>query len=155
TLETLIETDSSDYAISAILSQFHDKKLHPVAFMSRKLNPAELNYEIHDKELLAVVTAMKIWRHYLEGLYQPFTILSDHQALEYFQTARTLTRRQARWSEVVNHHKYRIKYRTGSSSGKPDALSRRPDYAEGCKASEAEPVNLLRPLTISATLSSE
>lgn len=154
TRETVIETDSSDFAISAILSQYHGKQLHPVAFMSRKMSSAELNYEIHDKELLAVVSAMKLWRHYLEGLKEPFTILSDHQALEYFQTAKTLTRRQARWSEIVNHHKYKIRYRSGTKSGKPDALSRRPDYAAGGKASEAEPLTLLRPLEISATLHS-
>jgi hypothetical protein len=154
TLETVIETDSSDFAISAILSQYHGKQLRPVAFMSRKMSSAELNYEIHDKELLAVVSAMKLWRHYLEGLNQSFTILSDHQALEYFQTAKTLTRRQARWSEIVNHHKYKIKYRSGAKSGKPDALSRRPDYAAGGKACEAEPQTLLRPLSISATLHS-
>ena len=147
TLETIIETDSSDYAISAVLSQYRDKVLKPVAFMSRKMQPAELNYEIHDKELLAVVTSIKVWRHYLEGLSDPFTILSDHQALEYFRTSKTLTRRQARWSEVINHHKYKIKYRPGIKSGKPDALSRRPDFAAGGKASEAEPMTLLRPLS--------
>lgn len=96
TLPTLIENDASDFAISAILSQYHDKVLRPVAFMSRKMIPAELNYEIHDKELLAVVTAIKIWRHYLEGIHQPFIILSDHAALQYFQSAKVLTRRQAR-----------------------------------------------------------
>jgi hypothetical protein len=151
-LDTIIETDSSDYAISAILSQYHGKILHPVAFMSRKMVPAELNYEIHDKELLAIVEAVKIWRHYLEGLSRPFTILTDHQALQYFQSAKTLTRRQARWSEMINHHKYQIKYRSGDKNGKPDALSRRPDYSAGAKASEAAPQQLLRPLQISASL---
>ena len=67
-LPTIIETDASDYAISGILSQYHEKRLYPVAFMSRKMNPAERNYEIHDKELLAIVNCIKIWRHYLEGL---------------------------------------------------------------------------------------
>lgn len=152
TLETVIETDSSDYAISGILSQYHEKRLYPVAFMSRKMNPAERNYEIHDKELLAIVQAVKIWRHYLEGLKIPFTILTDHQALQYFQTSKTLTRRQARWSEVINHHKYIIKYRPGDKSGKPDALSRRPDFEPGGKASEAEPIQLLRPLSLSASV---
>ena len=151
-LPTVIETDASDYAISAILSQYHDKILFPVAFMSRKMIPAERNYEIHDKELLAIVAAIKIWRHYLEGLQEPFIILSDHQALQYFQTSKTLTRRQARWSETINHHRYVLRYRPGDKSGKPDALSRRPDYAEGGKASDAEPQILLRPLEISATL---
>lgn len=95
-LPSLIETDASDYAISGILSQYHGTVLRPVAFMSRKMNPAERNYEIHDKELLAIVESVKIWRHYLEGLSLPFTILTDHQALQYFQTSKTLTRRQAR-----------------------------------------------------------
>ena len=144
-LSTVMETDASDYAISAVLSQYHDKTLHPVAFMSRKMNPAERNYEIHDKELLAIVDAVKLWRHYLEGLASPFIILSDHQALQYFQSSKTLTRRQARWSEVINHHKYVIRYRPGEKSGKPDALSRRPDFAPGGKASESEPLTLLRP----------
>lgn len=150
-LETVIETDASDFAISAILSQYHGKELRPVAFMSRKMLPAELNYEIHDKELLAIVSAVKLWRHYLEGLSKPFIILTDHQALQYFQTSKTLTRRQARWSEIINHHKYVIRYRPGDKSGKPDALSRRPDYAEGGKASESDPQILLRPLEISAS----
>lgn len=154
-LETIIETDASDFAISAILSQYHGKILHPVAFMSKKMAPAERNYEIHDKELLAVVSAIKAWRHYLEGLSTPFTILSDHQALQYFQASKTLTRRQARWSEMINHHKYVLKYRSGEKSGKPDALSRRPDFAEGGKASDEAPAILLRPqqVTIEATQS--
>jgi transposase InsO family protein len=116
------------------------------------MNPAERNYEIHDKELLAIVEAVKLWRHYLEGLSSAFIILTDHQALQYFHTSKTLTRRQARWSEVINHHKYNIRYRPGAQSGKPDALSRRPDFAAGGKASEAEPLILLRPMTISATI---
>jgi len=59
----IIETDPSDFAIGAVLSQHNDeKRLHPVAFHSRKFQPAEINYEIHDKELLAVVDAFKHWR---------------------------------------------------------------------------------------------
>lgn len=155
-LEAIVETDASDFAISAILSQYHDKVLRPVAFMSRKLDKHERNYEIHDKELLAVVSAIKVWRHYLEGARHPFVILTDHQALQYFQTSKTLTRRQARWSEVVNHHRYVIRYRPGSMSGKPDSLSRRPDFAEGGKAWDAEPKTLLRPIALlSATLTSD
>ena len=151
-LETVIETDASDFAISAILSQQHASILRPVAFMSRKMTPAERNYEIHDKELLAIVESVKTWRHYLEGLDNPFTILSDHQALQYFQSSKTLTRRQARWSEVINHHKYQLRYRPGKDSGKPDALSRRPDFAEGGKASEADPLTLLRPVLAAISL---
>ena len=63
----VIETDVSDFAIEAVLSQRDDEgRLHPIAFHSRKFQPAEINYEIHDKELLAIVDAFKHWRWYCE-----------------------------------------------------------------------------------------
>ncbi|SGY45721.1 BQ5605_C001g00329 [Microbotryum silenes-dioicae] len=151
-LPSIIETDASDFAISGILSQVTDGHLRPVAFMSRKMLPAEQNYEIHDKELLAIVECIKIWRHYLEGSQHPFKIYTDHAALQYFQTKRVLTRRQARWSETVNHHKYTIEYRSGSKNNKADTLSRRPDFSEGGKASEQPGQILLRPYTLAASL---
>jgi hypothetical protein len=61
TLEVIIETDASNFAIGCILSQKHEGRLHPVAFHSRKMEPAERNYDIHDKELLVVVEAFKHW----------------------------------------------------------------------------------------------
>ena len=64
--DTVVETDASDYALSCILSQFQEKRLHPVAFLSRKLNSAERNYDIHDKELLAILIAFLEWKHYLQ-----------------------------------------------------------------------------------------
>lgn len=83
--------------IAAVLSQEQgNKALLPVAFLSRKMSPAELNYEIHDKELLDIVEAMRTWRHYLESV--PKTgIITDHKALGYFQTQKVLARRQQRW----------------------------------------------------------
>ncbi|SCV70662.1 BQ2448_3424 [Microbotryum intermedium] len=108
-LPSIIETEASDYAISGILSQVTDGQLRPVAFMLRRMLPAEQNYEIQDKELLAIVECIKIWRHYLEGSQNP-----------------VLTRRQARWSETVNHHKYTIEYRSGSKNNKADMLSHHP-----------------------------
>ncbi|SDA02660.1 BZ3500_MvSof-1268-A1-R1_Chr7-2g09543 [Microbotryum saponariae] len=95
-LPCVIESDASDYAISAILFQSVDSQLRPVAFFSRKMTPAEQNYKIHDKELLAIVACMKLWRHYLEGVHHPITILTDHNALQYFQTTKVLTCHQAR-----------------------------------------------------------
>ena len=151
TLELVIETDASDFAISAILSQSHSGILHPVAFMSRKMVPAEQNYDVRDKELLALVTSIKIWRHYLEGSEIPFKALTDHESLKYFQSSRTLSRRQARWSEEINHHKYVIEYRPGARNGKADTLTRRQDFAKGSKASEASPQTILKPLNLSAT----
>jgi transposase InsO family protein len=151
-----IETDASDFAIAAVISQpAADGVLHPIAFYSRKLNAAELNYEIHDKELLAIVTAIQVWRAYLEGAAHPFTVYTDHKNLEYFATPKVLNRRQARWAEFLAIYNFTISYRPGKSMGKPDALSRRSDFAEGSKASDAPPRMLLKPdhLQLFATLS--
>jgi len=93
----IIETDASDFALGAVLSQRDgENRLHPVEFHSRKLQPVEINYEIHDKELLAVVDTFKYWRRYCEGATHQVQVFSDHQNLEYFTTTKVLNRRQAR-----------------------------------------------------------
>ncbi|SGY57050.1 BQ5605_C006g04214 [Microbotryum silenes-dioicae] len=152
-LSCVIESDASDFAISAILSQTVESQLRPIAFFSRKMTPAEQNYEIYDKELLAIMACVRTWRHYLEGVHHPITILTDHSSLQYFQTTKVLTRRQGRWSEAINHLNYIIKYRPGAHNNKADALSRRPDFAAGGKACEQPGVVLLPPSSISATFS--
>ena len=121
----VIETDGSDYAIAAILSQVtpSDNDLHPVAYHSRTMLPAELNYEIYDKELLAIHEAFKHWRAYLEGASHVILVMSDHKNLEYFTTTKVLTRRQARWSEYLAGFNYTIRYRPGKLGAKPDALT--------------------------------
>lgn len=124
----IIETDASDFAIAAILSQPSEDTLHPVAFYSRKMDPAELNYEIHDKEMLAIVAAFKEWRHYLEGAQHTITVMTDHRSLEYFTTSKKLNQRQARWSLFLTAFDFKITYRPGKQGAKPDALTRRPDY---------------------------
>jgi len=80
-LNTVVQTDASDYSLGSIFAQFHGKWLHPVAFHSRKLSPAERNYDIHDKELLAIVIAFMQWRHYLEGTEKPVIVYTDYQNL--------------------------------------------------------------------------
>ena len=93
---TWIETDASDYAVAGVISQYSSSnRLHPVAFESRKLQSSELNYEIHDKELLAIVFCLQKWRSYLLSLMEPFEVLTDHNALKYFMSTKVLTRRQA------------------------------------------------------------
>jgi len=79
-----LHTDSSGFAISGIVSQLHDPVWYPVAFYSRKCTPAECNYDIHDRELLAIVETMRHWRHYLEGSRNPVQVLSDHDNLKIF-----------------------------------------------------------------------
>lgn len=95
-----IETDASDKAIGACLTQEYDGKRRPVACHSRKLTPAEQNYDIHDKELLAIVAALQHWRVYCKGA-PGLTILTDHKNLLHFTTTKVLNRRQVRWSELL------------------------------------------------------
>lgn len=125
----IVEADASDFALGCILSQAQpDGRLHPIAFYSRKLSAPELNYEIHDKELLAIVAAFQTWRHFLEGAQHKITVYSDHKNLVYFTSTKTLNRRQARWSLPLAEYDFDIVHRAGSLSGKPDALSRRAEY---------------------------
>jgi hypothetical protein len=92
-----MECDASDYVTAGVLSQKDDDGvLHPVAFFSRKMAPAECNYEIYDKELLAIIRCFEEWRPDLEGTDLPVEVLTDHKSLEYFMTTKRLTRRQAR-----------------------------------------------------------
>jgi hypothetical protein len=129
-----LETDASDYATGAVLSQLcEDEKWRPVAFLSKSLSDTERNYPIHDKEMLSVIRALKEWRHLLEGATHPIDIYNDHRNLTYFMQAQDLNRRQARWSLDLSRFQFTMHHRPGKSSGKPDALSRRIDHKEGVK----------------------
>jgi RNase H-like domain found in reverse transcriptase len=110
----IAETDASDYALTAILSlRTSDGELHSVAFHSRTFTSPELNYDVHDKELLAIFKAFQRWRHYLEGSADPIDVVTDHKNLEYFSTTKLLTRRQARWSEYLSQFNLVIRFRPG------------------------------------------
>ena len=130
-----IETDASGFAIAGILSQPgdptpgrpSDAHWHLVAFWSRKMIPAECNYDTHDKELLAIVKTFKHWRHYLKGSRHPIEVLADHANLRYFMTTKELSGRQARWAERLAAFNFEIHYRKGSTNP-ADGPSRRPDY---------------------------
>jgi len=90
--QLIMETNASDYTLAAILSIVNEEnEVHPVAFHSHTFTAAELNYDTHDKELLAIFEAFKIWQHYLEGLAYPIDIVTDHKNLEYFSTTKVLT----------------------------------------------------------------
>lgn len=126
-----IETDASDFAYAAILNQPDEQgHLHPVAYHSKKFEPFQVNYDIFDKELFAIVDAFRVWRHYVQGARHPVTVYTDHKNLESFMSRsnKVLNRRHARWatklSEIGN---FIITYRAGSNNPKADALSRRPD----------------------------
>src|SRR5882724_7103781 len=123
-----VETDASDYALTAVLSiTTSNGKLHPIAFHSWTFSTLELNYDVHDKELLAIFEAFKRWRHYLEGSGFPINMVTDHWNLQYFSMTKILTRRQARWSEYLSGFNLVICFRPGKLGTKPDALTRRWD----------------------------
>jgi hypothetical protein len=124
-----VETDASGFALGAVLFQTDDKgESRPVAFTSRKLSSAERNYPTHEQELLAVVHALKTWRYYLDGSH--FVVYTDHATLQHFPTQPKLTRRQARWMELLQEYDFTFKYKRGADNIVPDALSRRPDHQE-------------------------
>ena len=127
-----LETDASGYAYGGVLSQKQDKdrRFHPLGFMSKSMTPAEKKYDIYDKEMLAIVKALNHWKHLLERTEIPIDILTDHKNLEYFKTTRILNGRQARWLDFLAHFNFLIRFRPGTQSGKPDALSRRSDHRE-------------------------
>lgn len=123
--KTVLETDASDYVTAAVLSQYDDDNiLRPVAFMSKKMLPTECNYEIFDKELLAIVNAFETWTAELGSVEASILILSDHKNLEHFTTKKKLNRRQARWNELLADFDFKIVFRPGKQGGKPDALTR-------------------------------
>jgi hypothetical protein len=129
---SVVETDASDKAIGACLSQADDKgKLRPVAYLSRKFTPAESNYEVHDKELLAIIEAFRHWRVYLEGQAYETKVISDHQNLTRFLSTHIMTGRQMRWYHDIATFRMKIHYRKGSENARADAMSRREDYMKG------------------------
>jgi RNase H-like domain found in reverse transcriptase len=103
-----IEADSSDFAMGAVLSQQspESRKWHPVAFLSKSLSPVEQNYKIYDKEMLAIIWEMEVWRQFLEGAEHQFEVWTDHKNLEYFMMAKKLNCRQACWSLLLAHFEF-------------------------------------------------
>ena len=127
----ILEADASDFTLGAMVSQKGpDGKIHPIAFHSRKFNPAEMNYEIYDKEMLAIVESLEHYRHYFEGLGQQITVYSDHHNLLWFTKTKIYNWRQVRWAEKLSKFNFVIIFRPGKDGGKPDTLSRRLNYVE-------------------------
>ena len=138
-----VEADSSDYANGAVLSQFVDGKWRPVAFRSRALNETERNYEIYDKEMMAIMDSMEEWRQYLLGAKETVEVFTDHQNLQYFRKPQKLNRRQARWVTELGEYDIQLTHKPGKTMGKADALSRMTGLDRGEK--DNENVTLLKP----------
>ncbi|MBW0592410.1 hypothetical protein O181_132125 [Austropuccinia psidii MF-1] len=121
-IPTIVETDASDYALGVVLSQISDSGKHPIAFGSRKPLPAELNYEIHVKELLGIVWALKGWRAFLLSLSSAFEVSTNHSSLKYFISSKILTCCQALCAEFLSEFHFSITYCHGRLATLPDAL---------------------------------
>jgi len=89
------------------------------------MSDAETNYDIHDKELLAIVLAFHEWKRYTRGNPKPIGVLTDHKNLGTFMTTKELNERQARWMQELSQYNFKNEYRPGKEGGKPDALTRR------------------------------
>lgn len=122
---TVVEADSSGWATGGVLSQYDDNGiLRPCAFFSRKNSPTECNYEIHDKELLAIINCLKEWESELISVPR-FVIITDHKNLRYFMQLRRLNERQMRWADTLSRFDFSLQFRPGKLAITPDALSRR------------------------------
>ena len=127
-----LECDSSLFATGGVLLQADPNgDMHPCGFISQSLNPAERNYQIYDRELLAIIRGLETWEHHFLGSPHRLQIRSDHKNLTYWQTARKLNRRQARWSLYLSQFDYELVHVPGSQMIVSDALSRRPDHDDG------------------------
>jgi transposase InsO family protein len=124
-----LQCDASDFAIGAALHQETPTGMRPISFYSRKLTPAEINYPVWDKELLAIKDALAQWRHLLVDTALPVIIETDHRNLTFFRSAQKLNRRQARWQTFFADFNFQLIYIPGADNVVADALSRRADLS--------------------------
>ena len=118
-----VEMDTSGHAIGGVLSQEQEGKWRPIAFLSRTMQAAERNYEIYDKELLAIVEALTKWRQYLLDAAEPFEVWTDHENLKYFREPHKLNGWQARWYLKLQDYDFTLKHILGKTNTKADILS--------------------------------
>jgi hypothetical protein len=145
----LVEVDASKVAVGGVLSQKdEDGNWRPLEFLSKALNKTEQRYEIYDRELLAILTALREWRQYLLGASTPTEIRTDHQNLIYFRKPQRLNPRQARWMTELQGYNVILKHVSGKSNTRADPLSRRPDHGQTEEQIEEVllPSHLFRPM---------
>jgi hypothetical protein len=128
--------DASGYGMGAILSQEGDPDtltktlaqklklvLHPIAYYSATFTPTEQNYNVYDREPLAIMKALAHWRQYLGWTKVPFTIMTDHTNLQHWKSPQNLVWRVAQWHVDLQGYNYKIQYTPGKENAPPDTLS--------------------------------
>ena len=118
-----MHTDTSGYALGVVIAQEHADGMHPVAFHSCSLLPAERNYDVHDRELAGVVFGFKCGRPLFLGAKHPIRVLTDHKNLQYFREPQKVTGRQARWIEFLQDFNYTLEHIAGTTNTVADLLS--------------------------------
>jgi hypothetical protein len=153
----VVTTDASGYAIGACLSQDHGNGLQPICYMSKKMLDAETRYPIHHKEMLAIICALKEWRHYLHGAQFQIRVLTDHKSLVHFDTQPKLSERQARWNEFMAEfgNDIVIEYQEGKKNIVADALSRRSDHQIDCSDNNDVQLELTSIISINTTITQQ
>jgi hypothetical protein len=137
----VIFSDASDFATGAVLMQDNGSgELQPIAFLSKKLDSAQRNYSMYEKEGVAIILALEQWRCYFEG--SPVLVYTDHLSLMHLKSQEQLNRRQARWLHVLERGDVSIIYKRGEEN-LSDALSRRPDYFDNARSEQARDVDAL------------
>jgi RNase H-like domain found in reverse transcriptase len=127
----VVHTDASAYGVGAILLQEsdtpsqnpHKNFLHPIAYYSASFIAAEQNYDIYERELLAVVKAFKHWRSHLGWTKFPITVVTDHANLAYWKEPKDLNRRMARWHALLQDYWFNVQITPGKSHAAADFLS--------------------------------
>ena len=127
-----IEVDALDYAMRGVLfMKCKDRRWKPVIFLSKSLNKTKRNYEIHNKEMLAIIRGLENQRHLLKGTHFKFKIQIDHKNLEYFIKVQKLNCRQAQQALYLSRFDFTLKHVPDTKMGKADRLSRRLDWKVG------------------------
>ena len=121
----MVKIDVSNYMTAGIFFQYDDNgQLKPVVDVFCKMNPAECNYEIYDKKLLAIINVFELWKSEMENIEKPVQVIINHKNMEYFISSKLINRRQTRWSEFFSKFNFKIIYRPNSFNNITNAFTR-------------------------------
>jgi reverse transcriptase-like protein len=122
-----MDTNTLDFALRAVISQEFQDGRHPITFHSYTLFPAERNYDIHGKEMAAIIYGFKCGCPYFLGANHPIVVRTDHKNLQYFRQPQKITGHQARWMEFLQDFDFTLTHVPGNTNTIVDLLSRRRD----------------------------